>query len=762
MGNLLSACSALVLLTSPLFAATISGFVWEKGSRESMPYVSVYVEDLRIGAMTNTSGYYVINGVPPGQFTLVASLIGYNDNREKVTVGTEPVIQNVELEPAAIELQAVQVTAERVKSPSLEIIPSRETLRGTDLKIAPAAVEADPIRTLQTLPGVVQLSDFNTGLYVRGGTPDQNLILVDGAELYNVSHFFGLFSTFPADAIKSAELLTGGYPAQYDGRLSSVLNVTTDEGNKERLRGSGGVSLLSSRLTLQGPTGRSGSYLISGRRTYLEPVLALAGLDELDYSFYDMQGKIHQIVSQNDQFAIAGYLGNDNFAYKSTGNLIDSQLQWGNWSISAMWNHLFSSTLLSRYQFTLSRFKSNLKFKIEDFGATDRNRLFDVDAHADLTWFASPEHTVETGLHLKRHQMAYGGAFGNQEYNAFDIAAYVPAAYAQDSWHPWPFLTMQPGLHVSYFTGRDRLYGTSQRSSYTDFDPRFSTRFQVGENTFLKVAVGRYTQYIFRAAREIQGISFMSDLWWTCDSTAPPQHAWHYVVGVETKLRDDVDLTVEWYYKDYDQIAEFNFEAASKPVGSAGEALVRGEGYAYGMDVNLKKRAGRHTGWISYAASWTVRDIENLNTEDEGKHHPYYPKYDSRHHIDAVYSFTITRRWTLNSRFSFGTGQGYTRILGYTPIEDPVYRLDPIYREGLNADRLPYYMRLDVGIRGQFRKWRVKWMPFLQIVNVLNRRNEFNHYRTPGDNTVNPPKPSEEKTIPQLPFLPTIGLDVEF
>jgi hypothetical protein len=743
-------------------AVTISGYVRERGSRESMPYVSVYLEALRIGAMTNTSGYYVITGVPTGQHTIAAMLIGYNEYRQPIVVSSEPLVHNIELSTEAIEVAAVEVQAERVRAPSLEIIPSRETLRGTDLRIAPAAVEADPIRTLQTLPGVVQLSDFNTGLYVRGGTPDQNLILVDGSELYNVSHMFGLFSTFPADAIKTTELLMGGYPAQYGGRLSSVLNVITDEGNKERFRGSGGISLLSSRMTLQGPLTK-GSFLVSGRRTYLEPMLWAArqssdAFDGMGYYFYDFQGKVHQILSHSDQFTIAGYMGKD--AFKYSNDFLNTKFDWGNKSAALTWTHLFSSTLYSHLQANVSQFVSHTTFKIEDFGATDNNELFDTDFRGDLTWFANDRHTVETGVHFKRNTMRFGQEYANQSYEAFDIIAYVPSAYVQDSWKPWPFLTLQPGLRTTLFHGTGRH--TPETADYSVLEPRFTARYQLGDNTYLKAATGRYTQFIFRVPREFQGISMMSDIWFTCDSTKSggPQRAWHYILGVETKLRQDIDFTLETYYKDYSGLAEFNSSQAAP--GSVGEALLRGDGYSYGLELGLKKRAGRGTGWLSYSLGWGVRTIAGLNIGEDGTPQPYYPKFDARHHVDAVYGFDLTRHWTLNSRFSFATGQGYTKVLGRYVVEDPLFTQGVYYRDAKNASRLPYYMRWDLGVRGNFRGWGVKWMPFFQVVNVLNRRNEFNRYFDNGDSTTNPPELGQEKSIPQLPFLPTFGIDVEF
>ena len=747
-------------------AATISGYVREAGTQESMPYVSVYLEGIRIGGMSNTAGYYVITGVPPGEHTLAAALIGYARFSTQLTVQEGDYVQNVLLATEAIEIETVEVTAERVQSPSLEIVPSRETFRGAELKLAPAAVEADPIRTLQTLPGVLPLSDFNTGLYVRGGTPDQNLILVDGAELYNVSHLFGLFSTFPADAIKTTELLMGGYPSQYGGRLSSVLNVVTDEGNKEAFHGTGGISMLSSRLTVEGPMAR-GSYLVSGRRTYLEPVLALAGMEEFGYYFYDFQGKIHQIYSHEDQLTLAAYMGKDSFTAEP--DMLNAELTWGNWSTSATWTHIFSSQLYSRYQLTVSNFDSRTMFEIEDFGFEDGNDLFDVDLKADFTLFLSERHTFEAGAHLKRHNMRLTQEFANQSYEAFNITAYIPSAYVQDAWRPWPFLTIQPGVRASYFTAEndnpdETLPNFGKTAEYFDINPRLTMRYQVGDNTFLKGAVGRYTQYVFRVPREMQGISVMSDIWFTADASRGPQYSTHYIAGFETELWQSLDLTAEIYYKDYSDIAEFDFYETAPQ--STDEALLDGDGYSYGFDTHLKKRSGRHLGWLSYSFGWTIRNVEGIKTVDPndplGETQDYYPKYDQRHVLNTVYSFDLTRNWTLNARYAFASGQGYTETFGHYAVEGPILKLDPQHKDYLNASRIPYYSRFDIGIRGRFKGWGVTWMPFLQIVNVLNHPNEFNRFSSEGEWDETEPKFAKLQSFDQLPFLPTIGIDLEF
>jgi hypothetical protein len=748
--KVISSTVTILLVFGSVDAATVSGYVREKGSGESMPFVGVYLEGIRLGAITNPEGYYAIAGVPPGDFTLVASLVGYKPYRKSVSVSDGELIANIVLQTGAIEVDEVTVRAERTK-PSLDIVPSRTTLRTSDLKAGPVLAEPDPIRTLQTLPGILTLSDFNVGLYVRGGTPDQNLIRVDGAELYNVSHFFGLFSTFPSDAVKSAELLSGGYPAQYGGRLSSVLNIITDEGNKERFSGTGGISLLSSRLTLEGPVAK-GSWLISGRRTYLEPILKIASkwnesVNKIGYHFYDVQGKTHQVLSHRDQVTFAFYFGDDYLRWDDL--TLDATLVWGNRSISTVWSHLFSSNIYTRYQVAYSRFRSYSDFVVEDLEFGEWNKLEDMDAKAEVTWYVSEKHTIESGIEVKRQFMDFRFEIAEQRLGLMDLTSYIYSGYVQDSYRMTPYLSIMPGLRFNRFAA----------GPYNDVNPRLAARYQLANQTFLKASVGRYTQYVFRVAREFQGISFLSDLWFYSDSLTKPSHAIQYVAGIEHGFGSGYQATLEGYYKDYDALGEFN-DRADNP-GNASESLTRGDGRAYGMEIGLKKRSGKHTGWVSYSLGWSIRQVDGLNVDDNGVPREYYPKFDRRHSLNLVYGFDLTSHWRLSARYALASGQGYTPWLGKFSHTDPIgYTWPQRLKAPLNSSRLPYYSRLDFGFRGNYSGWGIKWLPFIEVINATNRANVYNRYWDEGDAIKQ--TPGQEKDLPQLPFLVTIGVDVEF
>ena len=740
----------LLVLAFRVQAADISGFVRDAADGESLPFASVYLKNKNWGGITNESGYYAISGVPPGRYTLVASMVGFAFFQKQVVVVGEDILYDIYLSEQAIQLDDTVIEADREEVESFDISPSRTTLQVRELKTAPAAIEADPIRTIQTLPGVATLSDFSVGLYVRGGTPDQNLILLDGTDVYNASHMFGLFSTFPADAAKSTELLRGGYPAKYGGRLSSVLNVITNEGNKQEVEFDGGLSLLASRMTVQGPAVK-GSWLVSARRTHLDPVMSLARsaleAKALGYNFYDLQGKTHQILSHSDQLTIAAYTGQDNLLYRF--DELGFDLEWGNRTVSSKWTHVFDSNLFGNFIATGSSFQAQTNFDSEDVELLEQNRLTDISLKGDLNYFAGKDHAVELGFNIKRQSIDY--TFGEKDRIWFDIdvEALHNSVYLQDNWSLGPLFNIQPGLRFNYF----------DNGGHTGFSPRLAARYQLTDETSLKGAVGRYHQYIFRLAREFQGISLLSNVWALADSTADPSASIHYIVGMETKLFG-LDFDAETYYKDYEGLYEINYDEQDSD--KIGDILRRGDGRAYGFDLLLRKRYGRQTGWFSLSIGASERKIDKLNLDEQGNERVFKSKFDRNLSINLVHSWRMGEKWTLNSRAAYASGQPYTQILGRGEISLPSGNRWTFNEQGeLNAVRLPSYQRLDVSIQRvfAFNTWEMR--AYLQIINVLNRKNIFNYFwdleGDPEDR-----KPNKRRDIPMLPVLPSFGFDFSF
>ena len=733
-------------LASVADAADISGYIRDASNGESLPFVNVYLKGESRGSITNESGYYVIRLVPAGTHELVVSFIGYGPFTRQLDLADEDLVVDVRLETQVIELQATVIEADAEDVVDFDPSPSRIALRPSELKAAPAAIEADPIRTIQTLPGVAALSDFSVGLYVRGGTPDQNLVLLDGSDVYNASHMFGLFSTFPADAIKSTELLKGGYPARHGGRLSSVLNVITDEGNKEQFEGSGGVSLLASRLTLQGPVGL-GSWLVSGRRTHLDPLISAAsGSNDLGYYFYDMQGKTHQVLSHSDQLTLAAYTGQDELSLGIDD--INFDLQWGNRTISSKWTHVFDSNLFGNFLFTGSRFRAQTQFKAEDTILEETNRLTDLSLKGDLNWLPTQAHSLELGYLVKRMSMEYDFGEEAQNWVNIDVEGFHNALYVQDNWSLSHRLRVQPGLRFNHFSN----------GGHTGWSPRIAARYQLGVDTYLKAATGVYHQYIFRLAREFQGISLLSNVWALADSTADPSRSIHYVAGIETKLRQ-VDIDVEVYYKDYDGLYELNYDEQESV--KIGDILRRGDGRAYGFDLLLRKRSGRQTGWIAVNTGLTERTIDGLNLDAGDQPQSFRSKFDRRLTLHIIHSWRLRERWTLNSRFTRASGQPYTQVFGSGEIELPSGLSWGFQEKGeLNGVRLPHYQRLEISIarRFDFGAWDMN--AYLQIVNASNHKNVFNYYWTDG--SAHKRKPAKRKALSMLPLLPSIGFDFSF
>lgn len=730
-------------------ASDISGFVRDASNGESLPFVNVYLKGESRGSITSEAGYYVIADVPVGRHTLIVSFIGYRTFQRDIELADKSIVIDVRLETQAIELQTTVVQADAADVVDFDISPGRTTLRPSELKTAPAAIEADPIRTIQTLPGVAALSDFSVGLYVRGGTPDQNLVLLDGSDVYNASHLFGLFSTFPADAAKSTELLKGGYPAQYGGRLSSVLNVITDEGNKEEFEGAGGVSFLASRLTLQGPVAK-GSWLVSSRRTHLDPLIAVArkALDaqRFGYHFYDLQGKTHQVLSHNDQFTLAGYTGQDGLVYRF--DEFDFDLEWGNRTISSKWTHVFDSNLFGNFLFTGSRFKAATQFNAEDTTLEETNRLTDLSLKGDISYLPSQQHSIQFGFLVKRMSMEYDFGEEDQNWVNIDVEGFHNAWYVQDTWALTHRLRVQPGLRLNHFSNGD----------YFGWSPRLAARYQLGVDTYLKAATGVYHQYIFRLAREFQGISLLSNVWALADSTARPSRSIHYVAGFETKIKR-IDFDVEVYYKDYDGLYELNYDEQESI--EIGDILRRGDGRAYGFDLLLRKRAGRQTGWIALNSGLTERTVNGLNLGPDGRPQSFQSKFDRRVTLHIIHSWRFAERWTVSSRFTRASGQPYTQVFGTGEIELPSgLRWGFQERGELNAQRLPEYQRLDTSIARQFKFKSWDMRAYLQIVNLTNHKNVFNYFWTDG--TTHKSKPGTRKEISMLPLLPSLGIDFTF
>jgi hypothetical protein len=734
----------------PQSTSTLSGFIRDRSDGESLPNATVVIatKNQELGTLSNAAGYYAIQGLPAGTCVFTVSYIGYAAYRDTLLLAAgQDLRRDIELGQEALILQEVVVTA---AANPLENERSRQAsvvaLKMKRLQQMPAMGEPDLLRSLQLLPGVQTASDFSSGLYVRGGGPDQTGILLDQIRLYNPSHAFGLFSTFNPEAIKDVTFYKGAYPAQYGGNLGAVLDVQNRDGNRRDFSTSGGVSLISSRLMSEGPLGQ-GSWMVAGRRTYIDPVLrlirgAVDDLDGLGYWFYDINAKVNTQLTPNDNLMISAYGGNDHLDIglaDSTSSFAFGN-RWGNRALTGRWTHVFSPAVFGRMIALYSKYNSDITLDFFDTPIALRNRVRDITLKGDLDYFASADHTLRTGVDLTFFRFDYGWQFDQYKGNEV-VEPYLLSAYVQDDWQVSPLTEVRLGLRGSYYEEGGRL----------SVNPRLSLSRVLQEGWRVKLAGGSYRQYLQLVSTE--GFSG-SDVWVSLDETVEPGRSLQVVSGLEWEPSGKYRVSLESYYTDLanlvviDQEAEENGEqATSEDVFKTG-----GKGYATGLELFAEKRRGRLSGWLGYTLGWTRRTFQEI---DGGR--SFAPKYDRRHDLSLTATYRFAR-WTWTANLVYGTGQAYTPASARYTLRDPATDrpIDRLLAARRNTARLLPYHRLDIGMRRKLKLFGTDAEFYLQIFNVYNRRNEWFIQYDPEDSDKKP------TVARMLPILPTFGLDFRF
>ncbi|TKJ39927.1 hypothetical protein CEE37_09320 [candidate division LCP-89 bacterium B3_LCP] len=754
----------LVLLSGTSVSAQIKnpirGFVVDATSSETLPAANVVIEGTQRGASTNLDGYFVLSNMYPGTYYLVTSYLGYHPKTTAIEV-TEDLMEpiRVELVPLSMQLEEVVYALENVKekearlSPKVSVIPVDV---GTIRKMPSLGGEMDVLRTLQMLPGVKASSDISSALYVRGGSPDQTLILMDHNVVYNPSHMFGLFSTFNADAVKHIELMKGGFPAEYGGRSGSVLDVITNEGNRKETEGMFSIGLISSKAALEGPLpGNKGSYAVSGRRTYMEPILDLMrsmdeDLDLPNYYFYDANGKVNLDLTKKTTLSMAGYFGEDNFIM-NTGpkdSPINFGLNWGNRTFSTRLRHVLSRDMFFSLGAAVSRYRSEWLFENDGVVLEEAyDRLYDYSLKSDLEYYGLDNHKIKTGLWLSYYDFELD--IFNEEQTWVDIhdGTYNLSLYLQDSWRVHPMFEIQPGLRSYYHQGRDEHR----------FDPRLALVLHYDTNMRFKLAGGRYTQWI-NLITFGEGMSSF-DIWSPVDETMDPTYCDQIVLGYEWEPAEDLEFTAETYYTDMNNVQSFNM-LTSDPSYDGSTAFIEGEGNAYGAEWMLRRKTGNLTGWIGYSLSWTKRRYPDTY-QNNGEW--YYPKWDRRHDFLATAMYELNHRWDFSCSWRYNTGQGFTQPIGITTTQ--MAGIDPDYMTGsgrmvingsMNNYRFPADHRMDLTATWKHRIFGQPAKLILSVYNLYNRRSYWMRVTNTNEN------PVEITDIKLLPILPLISYEVRF
>jgi hypothetical protein len=749
------ACLVLTVLQA---LGSVSGFVTDASNGEKLTFANVYLEDQPLGSATNEKGYYYMHNVPTGTFTVVFSYIGYETQARVIEMREGENIQlNVELTPTSIALEEVTVSAERVRFEK-EVEVSHVTFLQREIQSIPGLFEKDLIKSLQLMPGIVTMHDLSNKLYVRGGSPDENLVLLDGITVYNPSaHLFGLFSTFNPDVVGDAQLYAGGFPAEFGNRLSSVLNITTKEGNSKRVAGEASFGLVTSKIMVEGPIPK-GSFLVSGRRTYFDALVwayskIWSDTISLPYYFYDGIMKINYNPSPENRFTIAGLGGEDVMEFEiedDDGPDEEIDFKWGNRGLSLRWRRVLSPSVYGEMLGAWSNFLTTLTYTdFHDPLSTFyfHEEIIDYTLKCDFNWFLGETHTVDFGIDGKALEIDYDVEVADENlFNSQDRVK-VLSGYFQDTWSVMPdIVSVRLGMRGLY-------YGFGSRFA---LDPRIGLKYHVAANTALNLSCGRYTQYLMTSNSQESYFSIF-DFWRPVDSTHSLPVAYHVICGVEQWFDQNTKCTIEPYYKKYYNLImpEAEPEEGEFELTTPSESLATGSGYAMGIDFFFKKSIGKTFGWLSYSLGLTRRTVEDIT---------YAPRYDRRHNLNIVFGFGVPtwmpvfRNGLLSLRWYVATGLPYAEDLAryrvYTEYGDYEWQ---VIKGSRDAYRLPLSHRLDAHFEKDIRLFGLNGSWYIDVMNVYNRKNIV-FYTWDYDED-----PPERNNVTLLPIpVPSIGITLRF
>lgn len=723
----------LIILISIIFSfasgqnGIISGFVTDSSSGEALIGANVVLIESGKGMATEMNGYYIIQGVAEGTYTLMVSYVGFRTYRAPVSIAAgESKKINVTLSEKMVEMTEVEVTAERLQRRN-NIQPSKINLSPRMMKAAPALAEPDLFRTIQALPGVLTTSEFSTGLVIRGGNTDQNLILLDGITVYNPSHLGGVFSNFIVDGVKEAELIKGGYNAEYGGRLSAVLNVISREGNRNKFKGKANLSLLSAQTTLEGPFYK-GAWLVSGRRTYfdvlLPKVLPEGTASKIPpYYFYDIQSHIFSDITSQDRVSISFYNGIDDLIFDTFG----LTAKWGNNTVSTHYRRVFSERLIGNFLIANSIFFTEFGLGGSS-GIQSKNEIDDITVSGNMTWFKSPETTVKFGVQHKTLGFQYLNSF--QDSIQFEIKT-RPAEFAQYmkfKYAPNSVWIIEPGLRLSH-------YNVFPDSLFPDL--RLGVKYLLTDDRYINMSMGNYHQFICTFQDDYNPT--ILDQWIAVDPSVAPGKSTQFVLGYEEYIRNTYKVQIEGYYKDIKNLLTFEEKRSTTDAEISDEKLsdilTPADGYAYGLEVFGQKMSGKLSGWLAYTFSISRKVMNSIYV---GEVREYYTNWDRTHAFSALGNYQFNEKWEMNWRLALQSGQAYTPILGYyvqhfPGSPDETFRTIPGTR---NSGRYSPYSRLDLGLVYHAKIRSTKLDIFLQIINTFNRENVFAKRYTLG-NTYN-------------------------
>ncbi len=758
---------------------TLNGYFMDVESKETLIGATVLVKELKKGAVSNEYGFYSIS-LPAGTYEIIFSYVGYQPLAKQITLE-----EDLEFSPMMSinnTLEEVIVTDEKSTLRHVESKMSSNKISMAKVKAIPALMgERDVLKVIQLMPGVQSGSEGTTGLYVRGGGPDQNLMLLDGVPVYNASHLFGFLSTFNGDAIKSVELIKGGFPSRYGGRLSSIIDVRMKEGNMNKIHGDLTIGLISGRFNIEGPIVKDKtSFSISGRRTWFDliasPAQKISNKSKeafelktfVKYNLYDLNAKVNHKFSNKSRLYLSSYLGNDKLIGNNEDALIrdNGTMDWGNKIVTGRWNYQLSPKLFSNTTVYLSSYDFNFENETTEFAETSNeikdlytsnSNIKDYGAKLDFNYLPHPNHHIRTGIKYGIYEFTPTTSFRkfkdgeNPEITTINTSPKITGSelsfYLEDDMILTSRLKVNAGVHVANFA--------VETSNYTSVQPRASLSFLMTEKSSLKFSATKMTQFLHLLASP--GLGLPTDLWVSSTDKIKPENAWQYGVGYTQSLANGYELTLEGFYKDMDNLLEyksgFNIFSNSKDWE---EKVDIGEGTSFGGEILFEKTKGKTTGWIGYTLSKSTRKFPNINY---GNSFPY--KYDRRHDISVAVTHKKSRRVDFGLVWVYGTGNTFTlgttnyNALGiYTEPDRQGTLFGSIsttnHIESRNNQRMPAYHRLDLSVNLHKEKKNGTRTWSFGIYNAYGRQNPFVVYNTLDRDGV--PILKQQSLLPILPY----------
>ena len=742
-GAILSLCAQAGDPALPQY--TLSGYIKDGSTGEELIYANVFVDELDRGTTTNLYGFYSLT-LPQGTYSITFSYVGFEPIKRSIELDQDLTL-NIELGSDATTLQEVVVKDKQANAAIEEIAMSRLEVDITELKKLPSLLgEPDVIKSIQMLPGVTSAGEGTSSFFVRGGSADQNLILIDEAPVYEVSHLFGLFSVFNSDVIKNAELYKGGIPAKYGGRLSSLLEITTKDGNAKELSGNGGIGLLASKLSLEGPIVKDkASFIVAGRRSYADIFMKqMEDLDGTTVQFYDLNAKVNWKPNNKNRFFIAAYLGRDIWNFDNT-----FKMDWGNKTTTFRWNHLFNDRLFSNLTLLYSDFDYELEQKDAVEGFFWKANQREASLKQDFTYFIRPGLTLKVGYHGIYRRFSPGHLGPNTETSFFsDVElqkqfALDHAFYAGIEQELTDRLSLQYGLRYSLFQNigagtvyeyadpQDNIEVTVLDSTvykdfeviknYGNFEPRFSMRYKLNEQSAIKASYNRMAQYIHLVSNSTVPIPF--NTWAPSNTYLRPQLADQVALGYFRNFKNNTyEFSLETYYKKSKDITEFADNAELFFNQHLVTEFRQGDAESYGVEFYLRKNKGNLRGFASYTWSKTTQEVEDVN---QNKVFP--ANHDRRHNLNLALVYDLNEKWSLGSNFTYASGRPITLPTGKYQFDD--FQVN--YYSERNGYRLSAFHRMDLSATLNPRKNKDRWLQqqlVFGVYNIYNRQNPFTIY----------------------------------